>query len=495
MLEEGKRYADAAKFYKQATTEETPPELKIESYRRLASVLQNKELNKPEEAELAIEKMVQSDPTNYKVYLERTRYRREVYRNRLRDRRTLSLAGDEADLKKAEDDLKKSGADLTKAMELAEREPEVYLEMAKEVYPELVDDAITGERKEDRAARESRARQILETGLEKRPSSAALYKMLQNLYLRSGRPDQAIATLERGLSKPAETTQSSQDGRKPDDSLERIELLRQLASLLAYRGETGKLLLRIKELETAGDQPLFLNYLNAYYNVNTKDFGKAKELLLPLDANSNLTPEFKKLIKALLARCYDKLDDPTKQEDSLKQILAANPQDLPAKRGLINMMDRRGDVEGAINEYKSIAKQSPDVLTAPDRLNLAMLLIKRNRQRSKLHPDWSEVTTLINDAEKALPDSIEPVILRAELYMAQENPAAAHDILEKSRPRFLKNVAFWSAKASLLTAQKQFDAALTLLEEAKTQLGDKVEIRLQRRSWLWPREDPRLPQN
>ncbi len=490
--EAGKNYAEAEKSYKLATTADTPPEIRIEAYRRLASVLQNKEVNKPEEADKAIESMVQSDPTNYKVYLERTRYRREVYLNRLRDRRTVNLQVGEADLKKAEADLKKSVADLDKAMELADREPEVYLEQAQGVTPELPDDATALERKQDREARQIRAREILEAGLKKSPSSIALYRALHQLDLQSGHLDQAIATLERGLSASAATSETPQHGLKSDESVNRNEMLYQLASLLAHRGETGKLLLRIKELETTGVPPTYMSYLNAFYNVNIKDFAKAREILVPIDSQAHLPSDFKARVKDLLARCYGKLGDPTKQEDALRQARVVNPQDAAATLGLIDVMIKKGDIDGAINEYKTIAKLSPERLSPQHRLQLAQLMIARNRQRPAPQRDWTEVSSLIDDLAKALPDSIQPLIARAELYMAQEKPAEAQAILEKSRTRFSKDVVIWSAEASLLAAQKKFDAALNVLDEAKKQLGDKVEIRLQRAKFGVAKGGPRV---
>jgi cellulose synthase operon protein C len=470
--EEARNDAGAAKHYQLATKADTPPTLKIDAYRRLANVLRGNDLKKPDKADQAIEEMVQSDPTNYKVYLERSRYIRQfklaTNEAALEKAKADLDKASEAALEKAKADLKKaSAADLAKAVELADREPEVYLEMASA--------ATTGGRQAIGAAR-----QILEDGLKKRQSSAALYFALAQLELQSNGLDQAIKTLERGLEAPAETSETDEhDHKSVGETVEKSNLLSFLATLLANRGDTGKLLLRINELENAGVSPLYLNYLNAYYNVNIRDFRKAKELLVPIDSKAGLSSDFKAKVKDLLARCYSKLGDPNKQADYIRQIVEVNPNDIQARRRLIEMMSKNGDIEGAINEYRSIAKLPRYKPEPQDRLNLSMLLIARNRQRPKPQRDWTEVATAIDDAANALPDTIEPVVLRAEMYVAQEQPAEAQAVLEKARPRFLKNVSFWSAEANLLAAQKQFDAALALLDRAREQLGDKVEFRLQ----------------
>ena len=65
------------------------------------------------------------------------------------------------------------------------------------------------------------------------------------------------------------------------------------------------------------------------------------------------------------------------------------------------------------------------------KLPLAELLIARNRQRPVSQRDWSEAKSLLDAAEKSSPQSVEPLILRAELYIAQDQFAEAQDELER----------------------------------------------------------------
>ena len=83
-------------------------------------------------------------------------------------------------------------------------------------------------------------------------------------------------------------------------------------------------------------------------------------------------------------------------------------------------------------------------------------------------------------AEKSSPESVEPSVIRADFYMAQDKLAEARDELERAKSRFPKSVAIWSAQANLMGIQKQFDEAQSLLDQAKNLLGDRVELRLQR---------------
>ena len=102
-----------------------------------------------------------------------------------------------------------------------------------------------------------------------------------------------------------------------------------------------------------------------------------------------------------------------KQQEARRRALSANPEDLTAKLGMIDNLINQGETEEAIKEYQALIKRAPQV-----RLPLAQLLIARNRRRPE-SADWNEVKSLIDDAAKAAPKSVEPVILGAELLLAQ----------------------------------------------------------------------------
>ena len=108
---------------------------------------------------------------------------------------------------------------------MAPDRPEVYLELARAVERESGLDA---------------AREVLDKGLATAPKAIELYQALANLEQRAGRVDRAVDALELGLKA------------LPDE----INLRVQLALLLANRGDTGRLLLQIAELERMGDEPL-----------------------------------------------------------------------------------------------------------------------------------------------------------------------------------------------------------------------------------------------
>ena len=167
------------------------------------------------------------------------------------------------------------------------------------------------------------------------------------------------------------------------------------------------------------------------------------------------------------------------QQNEYLQALSADPQDLTAKLGWIANLLNQGDIAGAIKEYRALAKQEPAV-----RPILARLLISQNQRRPESQRDWNEVEKLIDQATETAPESVEPVVLRAELFFAQGKQTAAHDKLQEAQRRFPKSIEVRIAQANLMGFQGRIDDALKLLDQAQQQLGDQVDLRLER-ARLW----------
>jgi tetratricopeptide (TPR) repeat protein len=436
--EEGNNPKEAVSSYQKAI--EYKATKRIEAYERCASLLRDK-LDQPAEADRLIKSMVEDDRENYQVYLERGRYR-------------FSQAAKIKDPSLRQSLLSDAKSDFQEARKRAEGKDEPYLELAKLAQSE---------------SRIDEAKQILEEGLSAIPTSELLYEQLANLLLRDHKHKEAIETLERGLTKLKSTTEQT-----------RLRYI--LAELLVLQENTGELLLQIKEFDKAGFPPILVQYFTACYHMNSHDFVQARQLLTAIQPAVNRNPNLvwlKVRINLLLARCYGRLGEPEKQRDANLRAYSADPQNLAAHLDWIGDMINQGDTEGAIKEYRTIVDQAPQV-----RLRLAQLLIARNKRLPESQRDWSEVERLINDAQKAAPESPEPVALQAEYLVAQGKPALARQELEKARARLPKSMELWIAQANLLGFQGQVNEALKLLDQAKGELGDQVDVRLAR-ARLW----------
>ncbi len=415
---EANKYDARARECYAAAIKNHAPE-KIAAYERLATLLRDpKGPNDPQAADDMMDEMVWSASKDYDVYVARARYRRQ-----------FNLPG-------ARDDIEQA---LSKAGE----QPQVYLELAREAETNSDQD---------------QARRILNTGLKKSPTSVAMISGLAYFEMRTGHLDQAIEALEPALKSGTNN----------------VQLHWVHADLLATRGDTGKLLLEIEELKNIGMNANMLNLLTGHYFVNASKFPQARDTLAPLQSVP-WRPEFKARLSLLLARCYGHLGEPEQQHQASRRALTADPQNVGAKLDVIDHMVKQGEIDEAIGEYGSLVSRVPKA-----RLLLAQLLITQIRQKPAKERDWTKVETVLDDAQKSMPDALEPYLFRAEFEVDRDKPAQAREVLGKARSKFPKSVTVRCVLANLMALEKKFDDANSVLDEAGKQLGDSVELRLQR---------------
>jgi tetratricopeptide (TPR) repeat protein len=413
--EAAEKYNEAAENYAQAVKYKAPehkapdykaPDYKvpewIEASQRRANLLRD-QLKEPEQADQAIETMVHSDPENDEVYLARGRYR---------------LAGAKGDGRKAL--LAGARVDFEKALRLDPRKPETYLLLAKVAEQESGPDA---------------AQRLLEDGVKKLPSSIPLYLALAEHEFNNRRPAEAIKRLEAGLKEVAAKEAALRQGGAKDAALTSIagaaSLHRMLAGILAAQGKTDKLRLEIETLERMGHSYTDLQYLKACYYFNADDVLRARQNLLPLQAMKGLPPGVKVRINMLLAQCYHRLGDTEMEENANRLVLRADPENINAKLASIDYLVQQGAIETAIKECRTVVDRAPQVP-----LKLVSLLIARNQRQPESLRDWAEVKQMIEDAFKAAPESVNPIILEAELLLAQDRAEEARTMLENAGSRF-----------------------------------------------------------
>jgi len=417
----------AAEYYHAAIKHNAPQ--RIEAYQRRAILLRD-QLSQRDEADEFIKEMVESDPKNYQVYLERGRYRRRFA-------------------------IQDAGKDFQKALELStgEGRVDVLLEIARDAEKKSGHDA---------------ARKILQKELETTPDSVALNEALVMLERRAGQAEKAIEILRRILKT---SPNSSKHGYM-------------LARFLAERGDTRELELQIENLQRIGFSPMHLKFLTAWYNINKSEYAIARDLLVPLRSKIADNADLKLQVSSLLARCYRHLADrEMEQEANLQtlkmeqeanlQTLKANPGDLTARMGWIDILIKQGETDRAIEEYQGLVSKVPQV-----RIPLARLLIERNRRQPADKRDWGRVDRLIVDAAANAPESVQIRILQANSLLAQGKAAEAEKVLETARSKNPKSVEIWVAQIALMTTQGRVDEAQKLLDQAQGQLGDQVDLLL-----------------
>jgi tetratricopeptide (TPR) repeat protein len=412
----------AGKTYEKALerlAEAKGPEL-LDAYQRFAALLRGP-LEKPEEADRIIGEMIKSEPENPQAYLASGRY-------------YLQSDKDPAKAKAKEY--------FEQAIKKAPATPEAYSNLATI--------ALLSKKPEE-------AHRLLKAALDLMPKEASLYLAQARLETQSGKPEEAIAALRRGLEQV------------PDEA----NLHWDLAGILADRGETARLWLEIEELRRLKVSPPLVEFLEAYHQVNLREWAKARQTLVRLQPIfDQYYKDFKTGLNHLLARCYRELGDRDRGLAASELAAEANPDSVAAQILRANNLLERGEYDQAIAVYEKLEAGGEHQF----RLPLARLLIHQNLQRpvAEQEPNWSQVEKLIQDASKDSLQSSEPIIVRAELLAAQGKEAEALGLLEKERARNPRAIGVWIKLAEFLRKQGKFDTEQKLLDQAEESVHQEV---------------------
>ena len=437
-----KLFESAVEYYQKAIDHAGLGPERLEAYSRQANLLRNRQQDE-EGADEVIDAMVDSDPENYRAYLYRGRYLKPT-------------------------DLPEAKKDLLKALQLAPGEIEVYLELASVVEKESGTDA---------------AEKVLKEGLERERKSASLYEALALLDCRARRYDKAVEQLEGGLKLI--------EGGGIEDAPKVLpgvwQMRRILADIAIERRDSVKLDQQIEKLQDIGFPPIFLRLMKAQSNILKSKFNEAVQILGPLRSDVADTPQLRAQVNLLLANCYASLGDPDAQRDALSQATNANPGNVNATLAQAEFMVRSGDINGAILKYQGLAGKQAGL-----QIPLARLLLLRNEGQPPSKRDWIDFNRVIADASKNGADPSDLTVLKAQSLLLQDKAKEADAILTKAFSEQPKSMGIRLLKSRLMESLGQVDDALKLIEESRQQLGDHVDLRLERARLLGIQKGPQL---
>jgi tetratricopeptide (TPR) repeat protein len=429
-LDGTEQYQEAAMKYKKAyEAEDTPLEMKIGSYELRARVLRRR-LDKPEQADRDIAEMVEKNPDSYLAYLTRWRYRKSF-----------------EPLRSLDDD-----SDLKRALELAPDNPEVLYDSAE----------LAMMRGEFDTAREQLTRSIeLQSEASRLPQ---MYLALVDLEARAKRMDEAERVLRQAIS------------RFPGNQA----LLMKLCELLIERRDLAEAETTIAELRKAPRSAAIADYMTAQLSATKGDWDKAaraleraRPLLIGPREQSIATDA-----DLLLAQCYGEMGDVDRQLSIYQRLANADrsqPRHRLAVASALVALDR---IDEALRELRNLAYKPAAPLQS--HILLARTIILRNLRSPVAGSDWTEVDDLLDRAAKAVPDSVEVILLQSEALLARQKVIEANDLLEHARAQHPDQVDLWTACASLADRQGDPKRFEEILVEAKQQLGDRIELQLAR---------------
>ncbi len=412
------RYAEAEEWFAQALKHDAH---RVACYDRLAR-LRRTSLRKLNEADRTIGEMVAKNPKSGEAYLFRWRYARD-------------FAPPAA------------AADLTKAVELAPEDPEVLLTAA-----------IASDGNRDATA----TRKYLEKGFKLHPENAPLALALARLELREKH-------LERGEEI---LRQSFQANHHVALALHLAETLI-LEDKIEGRDQANSY---INLLRSHGLGDTYVPYLDAAILFQQKKWAQAVTKIETARVLLATEPGLAAQLDVMLAECHRHLGNEQERIQALRQAVERDKNADGAPIELTQALVRSGKLDQAISVLQPLAARRPEW-----RLDLARLLLQKAIRQPRDERNWREVELALREAEKALPQSGEPLILaRFDALTAQDHLEEARSLLSSALAKEPRNLNYRLALAGLSQRQGQGPAALQILDQAEKELGPSPGIELAR---------------
>jgi tetratricopeptide (TPR) repeat protein len=322
------------------------------------------------------------------------------------------------------------------------------------------------------------ARGIAARGIKLFPSKPTMYGISADIELRAGKRERAVAVLRQGLQNA---------NRNP-------ALMWHLANLLIDADNLSEARELIEDMRNAKNYyPYLLDYLAARVEFSQEHWLAAKdgfeqvreELNAQLALQNTSNVAILKQISLWIGVCYGQLGNNDQQLAAYQSALNIDPYYAPARSARADLLMRLGRYNEALEEYKHL--DADKQMTSASSLALAEMLFTQNLQKPPSEQNWKTVEAVLDEVEKTVAgaSAVRIPILRADMYMAQNRPSEAENVLLAARSKHPQQAAYWAALAALAERQQDWKRTETILEEAEKTLGNGVELRLaQAQYWV-----------
>ncbi len=209
----------------------------------------------------------------------------------------------------------------------------------------------------------ARALKYLETGLKQNPTEPRLYLALARLHSQSGKRDEAIAQLNKGLAAVGKENH--------------FELSWMLANLLLDADELDaarKLVTPMRDVNQ-----LSADYLDARCLMCQGRWDAAARTLDKLRSPFKVVPELALQVDLFLGLCYQKGDDPLRALAAFQRAAKADPTSLLARHGEAVALAALGQRDEALKRFRDLIDGNTDRGKANRwRLQYARMLLAGN---------------------------------------------------------------------------------------------------------------------
>ena len=104
-----------------------------------------------------------------------------------------------------------------------------------------------------------------------------------------------------------------------------------------------------------------------------------------------------------LGYCYGQLHSVDQEISAYQRVLKVDPFNPAARQGLTDAYQASGRVDEAVQQYATLIRTQK--LPPTSLITFASLLIRQNLGRGDKEQKWDQVEGVLDEAEKALPDS------------------------------------------------------------------------------------------
>jgi len=454
--EEDKAIKDLYKLvgYDEATeqfSEEQPEAAKeIAAYELLSQMLRRKTDGANRANELMAQ-MVKWNPDSPKAHLLRASY-------------LLGLAESEANSSR------KKLADISYFRD-AKSELEVALQLAPDDVEAIISMGVYALWEDDT----EKSQQLLDRALALDATRQDVYLRLAQLSLARNDVKKAIEQLTEGAKKATDANMIMERLVDLHFQMNNMDAVKVVCKEMRDRGTFNPDLIRFEEARIKFAE---LDYLEA---------SRELEAVRPVleRANSGYILQ----LDLLLARCYEFLNQPDRQLEAYRRVLARTPNHAAAVVGQATALQSLGRHAEATDSLKILvtnARQMPGIQGS-----LLYLLINEELRKPEAERDWTDVESIAGLLyENKSRTELDNVLLKSEVLMLQGKRDDAQKLLLDARKKFPKEQRVWMTLTKLLNQdEKRKDQVGKFLDLTEKEFGNTAALRAERIRMISQRKD------
>ena len=266
---------------------------------------------------------------------------------------------------------------------------------------------------EDSSSDTNRLIAHLQTQLNDYPHSTTLRLWLGSLYWESGDRSQAITILQRAM------VDASNDHQLRATLFDYLVDTQQIAEATSLR----------KSLPYRTAHRGLDAYMHARLLMHEESCERAVEAF---DSVFGLAADDALLVaraRMHQAACRAKTGDTMAARDTYRTVVQKHPQADAGRLGIASSYVDADELPLAIAEYRQLL-HVPNVPAF-----LTNLIIEHNLTLPIVTRDWAEAEELIRDTEPFIPDKVQRILLQADIRFAQGRPATALLLLEEAKSK------------------------------------------------------------